>query len=86
MRIEKKCWPEFFEKILSGEKSFDARIADFDAAPGDVLVLKEWNPETGEFSGRVLEKEISFVLNTNDQRFWSNDEISENGIIIMSLR
>jgi hypothetical protein len=32
MRIEKKCWPEFFEKILSGEKTFELRLADWDAA------------------------------------------------------
>ena len=28
-KIEKKCWPEYFEKILEGKKTFDLRLNDF---------------------------------------------------------
>jgi ASC-1-like (ASCH) protein len=44
MKIEKKIWPEYFEKIKSGEKTFELRLADWQCTAGDVLVLKEWNP------------------------------------------
>jgi len=27
--IKKKCWPEFFEKFISGERTFELRLADF---------------------------------------------------------
>lgn len=43
--IEKKIWPEFFEKVLSGEKTYELRLADWDCAPGDTLLLKEWEPD-----------------------------------------
>ncbi|MBI5071763.1 DUF3850 domain-containing protein [Candidatus Falkowbacteria bacterium] len=45
MRIEKKIRPEFFDKISNGEKNFELRLADWECAPGDVLVLREWDPE-----------------------------------------
>ncbi|MBU0761209.1 MAG: DUF3850 domain-containing protein [Nanoarchaeota archaeon] len=54
MIIEKKAWPELFEEVLEGTKNFDLRLADFDCKEGDVLVLKEWNPATKEFTGREV--------------------------------
>ncbi len=42
--IEVKCWPEFFEAIWLGIKTFDVRKNDRDYRAGDVLVLNEWNP------------------------------------------
>ena len=35
--ISKKSYPDLFEKVLAGEKTFDMRVADFDIQPGDVL-------------------------------------------------
>ncbi len=26
----RNCWPEFFEKFVSGERTFELRLADFD--------------------------------------------------------
>jgi len=26
MKIKKKVWPEYFEKILSGQKNYEARL------------------------------------------------------------
>lgn len=40
--IHKKISPEYFEKILTGEKTFEYRINDFDCQPGDILVLEEY--------------------------------------------
>ena len=86
MRIEKKAWPELFEKVLSGEKTFDLRLADSEYKQGDILVLKEWDPEKKEYTGRVLEKEISFVLKTKDLKFWTEEEIKEKGLVVVALR
>ena len=30
MRHEKKVWPEYFQKILDGNKTFEIRLADLD--------------------------------------------------------
>ncbi|HNR53277.1 MAG TPA: DUF3850 domain-containing protein [Candidatus Dojkabacteria bacterium] len=85
-RIEKKTWPYLFEKVLSGEKQFDLRIAEFECEVGDILVLREWDPEKEEYTGRELEKEITFVVKTKDLKFWSKEDINELGFLVMSLK
>ena len=50
--IKKKCWPEWFEKFVSGERTLELRLADFDLEEGDTLVLEEYNPETKQHTGR----------------------------------
>ncbi len=86
MKIEKKAWPEFFDKILNGEKNFELRLADFKCNSGNILILKEWNPETKEYTGRIIKKEISYVLKTKDQKFWSQEEIKKHGFQIISFK
>jgi len=85
-RIEKKTYPYLFEKTLSGEKQFDLRIAEFECEVGDILVLREWDPEKEEYTGRELEKEITFIVKTKDLKFWSQEDINELGFLVMSLK
>jgi len=60
-RIEKKIWPAFYEKIASGRKKFELRVADFPLSEGDTLVLREWDPETKEYTGRQIEKTVTYL-------------------------
>ena len=85
MKIEKKVWPEFFQKILDGEKTFELRLADFECNAGDVLVLMEWNPKTKEYTGRVLEKEVTYVFKTKDAKFWPKEDVEKYGFQIISF-
>ena len=62
MKIEKKTWPDYFKAILDGKKNFDVRLQDFECASGDTIVFREWDPETKEYTGRVLEKKVGWVL------------------------
>ncbi len=84
MGIEKKVWPEYFQKIMDGVKPYELRLADFECNPGDVLVLREWDPETREYTGRVLEKEVTYVLKTKDLKFWPKEEVEKLGYQIIS--
>ncbi len=71
--IHKKISPEYFEKILSGEKTFEYRVNDFACEPGDILVLEEWIYENGSDSdasqrhptGRTLRKKVGYVGRTS---------------------
>jgi ASC-1-like (ASCH) protein len=83
--IEKKIWPEYFQNIKDGTKKFELRLADFPIEEGDKLVLKEWNPETKKYTGRELEKTVSYVLKTKDVTFWPKEEIDKYGFQIISL-
>lgn len=86
MLIEKKTWPEMFQKIIDGDKTFDARIADFDCSPGDVLALQEWNPETKEYTRRTIEKKITYVLKIKDVDFWKKEDIEKYGLQIIAFK
>jgi len=86
MRTEKKVWPEFFREIASGNKTFELRLDDFECRPGDVLVLKEWDPKTKRYTGKVLEKKVGFVLKTRDIRFWPKEDVDRFGYQIISLK
>lgn len=84
--INKKIWPEYFEAVVSGKKKFELRLNDFDINEGDVLVLEEWNPETKEYTGRKIEKKVTYVGKFKlDKLFWPEEEIKEKGIQIISL-
>jgi hypothetical protein len=86
MRIEKKIWPKFFDRIMSGDKTFELRLADFECKPGDVLVLKEWDPETKSYTGRVMKKDVTFVIKTKDVSFWREKDVQKYGYQIISFR
>ncbi len=86
MKIIKKILPEYFEKILSGEKTFELRLADWKCKTGDILVLKEWDPKTSKFTGRKIEKDVTYVLKTKDIKFWSQKEIDKHGFQIISFK
>jgi len=85
-RIEKKTVPDLFEKVLNGEKNFDLRIAEFECEVGDILVLREWDPEINDYTGRQLEKTVTFVMKTKDLKFWSKEDIDELGFLVMSFK
>ncbi len=86
MTIEKKVWPEYFQKILDGSKTFELRLADWVCKPGDVLVLLEWDPKTKEYTGRKLEKEITYVLKTKEVDLWPEEDVEKYGYQIISLK
>ncbi len=84
--IEKKIWPKYFELIKSNKKRFELRLADFKIREGDILLLKEWNPKTKEYTGRSIEKKVTYVgKHKLDKLFWPKEEIEAKGLQIISL-
>jgi ASC-1-like (ASCH) protein len=86
MKIEKKVWPEYFKKIKSGDKTFELRLADWKCETGDVLILKEWDPKTKEYTGRKTKKKVTYVIKTKDQKFWTREEIEKHGLQIIAFK
>jgi len=84
--IEKKVWPEYFEKLLSGEKNFEVRLADWECDMGDILILKEFDPEKKQYTGRELRKEITYIAKTKNMKFFTKEEIEEYGYQILGLK
>ncbi|PIR72790.1 MAG: RNA-binding protein [Candidatus Nealsonbacteria bacterium CG10_big_fil_rev_8_21_14_0_10_36_23] len=85
-KIEKKVWPEFFQKILNGDKTFELRLADFKCSLGDILILREWTPKTKSYTGRVLRKKVIYVLKTKNVKFWPKEDVEKFGFQIISFK
>lgn len=84
--IEKKVLPQYFDALLSGKKKYELRLADWECAEGDTLVLTEWDAVKKEYTGRKLEKKVTYVAKFKiDDLFWSKEEIEKHGIQIISL-
>lgn len=83
--IHKKIWPEYFEKIISGKKKFELRLADFEIKEGDTLVLKEWNKDKKEYTGRKIETLATYILKTKGISFWPAKEINKYGFQIIQF-
>ncbi len=85
MTIEKKVWRKYFQDIIDGKKSFEVRLADFSCREGDVLILKEWDEIKNEFTGRQIEKRITYVVKTKDLSFWETKETEKYGYQIIGF-
>ena len=83
--IEKKMWPESYEKVLSGEKTYDLRLADWACHPGDVIVFKEWDPTAKAYTGREMRRRVGYVGKTKDWEVWPAKDIEAYGYQVISL-
>jgi len=59
-----KTWPEHFELVLAGLKTFEVRRDDRGYRVGDLLCLQEWDPADGELTGRECQRRISCITAT----------------------
>ena len=70
--IHKKLSKKYFDLILTGEKTFEFRVADFDCESGDILVLDEYDYENDDDTlsrhptGRSMRKLVGYVGKTKD--------------------
>jgi len=83
--IHKKVWPEYFEKIISGKKKLELRLADFEVNEGDILVLEEWDKDKKVYTGRKIEVVATYIFKTKGQTFWSQEDVEKYGFQIIQF-
>ena len=57
-----KSWPEFFQPLQTSQKNFELRFNDRGFHIGDILVLREWDPMTHNYTGRFCERRVTYVM------------------------
>jgi len=62
MEHELKTWPPFFQAVVDGTKTFEIRKNDRGFNPGDTLMLREWDNERKDYTGRSIEKTVTYIL------------------------
>lgn len=60
-----KIWPNWFDAIRTGVKSYEIRRDDRGFSVGDLLVLEEYRPGM-EYTGRKLERRIAYISRGED--------------------
>ncbi|MEI6731803.1 MAG: DUF3850 domain-containing protein [archaeon] len=76
-KITKKCEKIWFDKILTGDKKFEIRLADWNIEKGDTLILNE--VVDGKETGRTLSKKVSIVLKTKEMPYYTQEEVGKYG-------
>ncbi|MDE1855772.1 MAG: DUF3850 domain-containing protein [Candidatus Micrarchaeota archaeon] len=85
MKIEKKIWPRYFKDVKSKKKSFEVRLADFRCKPGDVLVLREWDPKKKVYTGRKIQKKVKYVAKLREMKFYNRKQIENYGLQVIGI-
>lgn len=57
-----KTWPKFFRAVRSGRKTFEVRRFDRPFRSQDRLLLEEWDPDTGKYTGAQITKRITYIM------------------------
>lgn len=84
MKHELKIWPQYFGRVREGSKTFEVRDNDRGFQPGDLVELKEWDPEAVErevdlhgktahtdkvgYTGETLTFKVGYVLPLDTHR------------------
>lgn len=74
-----KTHPDPFSAVLIGIKKHEIRRDDRNFRVGDTLLLREWDPVTGDFTGRESWQVITYKTNGGE---WG----LPNGLCVLSLR
>jgi len=78
-----KAWPNFFEAVRKGIKTFEIRKNDRGFRVGDILNLNEYDPSRKTYSGNVLEMKVTYLL--SDPHFGLQDGYVVMGIVPRSF-
>lgn len=77
-----KLWPEFYEAVMDGRKTFEIRRDDRDGGfhVGDYLILREWDPADAKrgYTGKQTSRRVSYVLSGGQFGV-------EEGFVVMGL-
>lgn len=65
-----KTWPEYFEQVILGLKSYELRRNDRDFQVGDFLCLQEWDPKTESYTGRECRVRVTYMYSAKEGDNW----------------
>ncbi len=57
-----KVHEQYYRSLITGEKKFEIRKNDRGFRDGDMLLLREYDSDTGEYTGRKMCGEITYMF------------------------
>jgi hypothetical protein len=80
---EVKSWPQYFQPMLDGIKTHDMRNKlDRDYKVGDLMLLKEFDPFKGLYTGRQQLFEITYITSNVTPCALSSAFLDDNAAIL----
>lgn len=76
-----KTWPEFFHAVREGVKTFELRENDRGFEVGDTLVLQEFIPESGTYTGEEEVVRVTYLLEPS-----TNFRFIAIGYVLMGIK
>lgn len=61
-------------------------MADWECSSGDTLVLREWDKQTQDYTGRQIEKEVGYVIKTKECNIFPEEEVEKYGWQVIGLK
>lgn len=81
-----KSWPMFFNGILSGDRTSDIRYTgDRRFKVGDLMLLKEWDPINGEYTGRQQYVKITYIQTNKSNPCAISDKALSDDYAVLSI-
>ena len=78
-----KSWPWFFQAIKDGTKTHDLRDKiDRDYKVGDTILLREFDPRSGEYSGDMVTVEITYITSDDTPCAYSSSGLGKDYCIL----
>lgn len=78
MKHDLKIAPAYFDAVADGSKPFEVRFNDRNYKVGDTLLLREYVEEQGHYTGRTLDRLVTYVLD--------NKNFCKEDLVILGLR
>jgi hypothetical protein len=77
-----KSWPWFFQAFVDGLKLHDLRKKDRNFQPGDDVLLQEYDPRTGNYTGRELKATITYLTSNDVPCALSSNALARDHVIL----
>jgi len=66
MTHQLKIHPQYFKDVTLGLKKFEVRKNDRNYQERDILILNEFEPSTGKYTGNVVVRKVDYILQNID--------------------
>ena len=78
-----KSWVPFFQAFKTGAKKHDMRdLKDRNYKVGDILVLEEYDPFKGQYTGDVMRMKITYITSRETPCAFSSAALDSNYCIL----
>jgi hypothetical protein len=78
-----KSWTPFFQAFKTGAKKHDMRdMKDREYSVGDILVLQEYDPFKGEYTGEIMEMLITYITSRDTPCAFSSGALDRDYCIL----